>query len=93
MFFLHVKRGERQRLLQIILQGKFEDRGGPGRRRTAWQKNPVRCDSVICCDQSNLDQSERQCPKGITRSRMNNVEQKVGERTNQERISKSIVNY
>ena len=39
MYFGHVMRNEKYRLLHLIIQGKIEGRRAQGRRRTSWLKN------------------------------------------------------
>jgi hypothetical protein len=38
-YFGHIMRGEKYRLLQLIIQGKIKGRRGPGRRRISWLRN------------------------------------------------------
>lgn len=38
-YFGHIMRGDKYRLLQLILQGKIEGKRGPGRRRVSWLAN------------------------------------------------------
>ena len=39
LYFGHVMRNEKYRLLHLIIQGRIEGRRAPGRRRTSWLKN------------------------------------------------------
>jgi len=39
MYFGHVMRNEKYRLLHLIIQGRIEGRRTPGRRRTSWLAN------------------------------------------------------
>ena len=39
LYFAHVMRNEKYRLLHLIIQGKIQGRRLPGRRRTSWLKN------------------------------------------------------
>ena len=38
-YFGHIMRGEKYRLLQLIIQGKIKGRRGPVRRRISWLRN------------------------------------------------------
>lgn len=39
IYFGHVRRNDKHRLFQLILQGKIPSKRGPSRRRTFWLKN------------------------------------------------------
>ena len=38
-YFGPILRGDKYKLMRLVVQGKVEEKTGPGRRRTSWLKN------------------------------------------------------